>query len=159
MTGLEQEIGNLLSGKGLSLAVVESATGGLISHLLTNVSGSSGYFKGGVTAYSNEAKINVIGVRENTINRHGAVSPETAVEMAQGGRRVLGSDICLSDTGIAGPGGETPEKPVGLFFIGLSHKSGTESRKYIFPGSRESNKRDAASAALNWLKEYLLSLG
>ena len=159
MSNPEQEAGSLLRQKNLTLGVVESATGGLISHLITNVPGSSDYFKGGITAYSNEAKIKVLGVRESTIKRYGAVSAETAGEMAQGGRKVLGADICLSDTGIAGPGGETPEKRAGLFFIGLSHKSGTESRKHIFPGGREKNKQDAASAVLNWLKEYLLSLG
>ncbi len=158
MTSLEQEIGNLLRQKGLTLGVVESATGGLISHLITNVPGSSDYYKGSVTAYSNEVKIKVIGVKEDTINKYGAVSYQVAEEMAQGGRKVLAVDICLADTGTAGPGGATQEKPVGLFYIGLSGPSGTYSQKHNFSGNREQNKRDAAEAILSWLKEYLISL-
>ena len=158
MASLEQEVGNLLRQKGLTLGAVESATGGLISHLITNVSGSSDYYKGSITAYSNEAKIKVVGVKADTINKYGAVSHQVAEEMAQGGRRVLASDICLADTGIAGPTGATPGKPVGLFYIGLSHRSGTYSQKHCFQGNREQNKRTAAEAALGWLKEYLISL-
>ena len=158
MTNLEQEVGNLLRQKGLTLGVVESATGGLISHLITNVPGSSDYYKGSVTAYSNEAKIRVLGVKEDTINKYGAVSYQVAEEMAQGGKKILAVDICLADTGIAGPSGATQEKPLGLFYIGLSNPSGTYSRKHSFPGNREQNKRDAAEAALGWLKEYLLGL-
>ncbi len=158
MASLEQEVGNLLRQKGLTLGVVESATGGLISHLLTNVPGSSDYYKGSVTAYSNEIKIKVVGVKEETINKYGAVSHQVAEEMAQGGKKVSGADICLADTGIAGPTGATPEKPVGLFYIGLSHQSGTYSQKHNFPGNREQNKRSAAETALDWLKEYLISL-
>jgi len=158
MTSLEQELGNLLRHKGLTLGVVESATGGLISHRITNVPGSSDYYKGSVTAYSNEAKIKIVGVKEDTINQYGAVSHQVAEEMAQGGRKVLAADICLADTGIAGPTGATPGKPVGLFYIGLSHQAGTYSRKHNFQGNREQNKRDAAEAALGWLREYLISL-
>ena len=159
MASLEQELGDLLRQKGLTLGVVESATGGLISHLLTNVSGSSDYYQGSVTSYSNEVKMKVVGVREDTIKRYGAVSPQVAEEMAEGGRKMLGVNICLANTGIAGPTGATPEKPVGLFYLGLSHQGGTFSRKHIFQGSREQNKRSAAEAALRWLKDYLLSLG
>jgi len=155
---LEQEIGNLLRQKGLTLGVVESASGGLISHRITNVPGSSDYYKGSVTAYSNEVKIKVAGVREDTINRYGAVSPQVAEEMAQGGRKTLAADICLADTGIAEPSGATPGKPVGLFYIGLSHRAGTYSQKHNFHGNREQNKQSAAEAALGWLKDYLLSL-
>jgi len=158
MGNLEQEIGNLLRQKGLTLGIVESATGGLMSHLITNVPGSSDYYKGSVTAYSNETKIKVVGVKEDTINQYGAVSHQVAEEMAQGGRRILATDICLADTGIAGPSGATPTKPVGLFYIGLSHQAGTYSQKHNFHGNREQNKYSAAEAALSWLKEYLLSL-
>ena len=158
MTSLEEEIGNLLRQKGLTLGVVESATGGLISHLITDIPGSSDYYKGSVTAYSNEAKIKIVGVREDTINQYGAVSPQVAEEMAQGGRKVLAADICLADTGIAGPAGATPGKPLGLFYIGLSNRAGTYSRKHNFQGNREQNKRLAAEAALGWLREYLVSL-
>ena len=158
MSSIGQDVGNLLRQRGLTLGVVESATGGLISHLITNVPGSSDYYQGSVTAYSNEAKIKVVGVKEETINRYGAVSSQVAEEMAQGGRKVLAADICLADTGIAGPAGDTPGKPVGLFYIGLSHQSGTYSQKQNFEGEREQNKQDAARAALGWLKEYLTGL-
>ena len=158
MTNLEQEVGSLLRQKGLTLGVVESATGGLISHLITNVPGSSDYYKGSVTAYSDEVKVKIIGVKEDTINKYGAVSYQAAEEMAQGGRKILASDICLADTGIAGPGGATLEKPVGLFYIGLSHKAGTCSQKHNFQGNREQNKRNTAEAALGLLKEYLIKL-
>ena len=153
-----QEIGNLLRQKGLTLGVVESATGGLVSHLVNDVPGSSDYYKGSITAYSNEVKIEVVGVKADTIEQYGAVSHQVAEEMADGGRRVLAVDICLADTGIAGPGGDTPGKPVGLFYIGLSHQAGTYSQKHNFCGSREENKHDAAETALAWLKEYLKSL-
>ena len=155
MANLEEEVGRLLRQQGLTLGVVESATGGLLSHRITNVSGSSDYYKGSVTAYSNEVKIKVVGVKEDTLERYGAVSAQVAKEMAKGGRKVLAADICLADTGIAGPTGATPEKPVGLFYIGLSHQGGTFSRKHNFQGNREQNKHNAAEAALNWLKEYL----
>jgi nicotinamide-nucleotide amidase len=158
MASQEQEVGNLLRWKGLTLGIVESATGGLISHLITNIPGSSDYYRGSVTAYSNEVKIKVVGVKEDTINKYGAVSYQVAEEMAQGGRKILASDICLADTGIAGPGGATPGKPLGLFYIGLSHQAGTYSQQHNFHGSREENKRHAAEAALSWLKGYLTSL-
>ena len=158
MANLEKEIGNLLRQKGLTLGVVESATGGLVSHRLTNVSGSSDYYKGSVTAYSNEAKIKVVGVKEATINQHGAVSYQVAEEMAERGRKILAADICLADTGIAGPSGATPEKPVGLFYLGLSHQGGTYSQKHNFQGDREQNKQNAAEVALGWLKECLVSM-
>jgi len=148
----------LLRQKGLTLGVVESATGGLISHRITNVPGSSDYYKGAVTAYSNEVKSGVVGVGEDTLIQYGAVSPQVAEELAEGGKMLLGADICIADTGIAGPGGATAEKPVGLFYLGLSHEERTYSRKHQFRGDREQNKQGAAEEALKWLKEYLLSL-
>ena len=156
MEGLEKEVGAMLRRKGLTLALVESASGGLISHLITNVPGSSGYYKGSVTAYSNQIKVKLVGISEKSLEEYGAVSSQVVEEMAQGGRRLLAADICLADTGIAGPGGVTPGKPVGLFYIGLSHRTGTSSRKYIFTGNRQQNKQKAAEAALSWLREYLL---
>jgi nicotinamide-nucleotide amidase len=155
---LEQEIGNLLRQKGLTLGLVESATGGLVSHRISNIPGSSEYYKGSVTAYSNEVKSKVVGVSQDTINQYGAVSPQVAEEMAQGGKKLLAADICLADTGIAGPGGATPGKPVGLFYLGLSHGEITYNRKHNFQGDREQNKQSAAEAALGWLKEYLIRL-
>jgi nicotinamide-nucleotide amidase len=158
MAALEKEIGDLLKRKGLTLGAVESATGGLISHLITNVPGSSDYFKGSVTSYANEAKINVIGVRPDTLERYGAVSPQVAAEMASGGRKLLSVDVCIADTGIAGPGGATLGKAVGLFYLGLAYKNGVFTRRFDFHGTRRQNKRRAAIAALTWLKEYLAGL-
>jgi nicotinamide-nucleotide amidase len=158
MTGIEREIGDLLRRKGLTLGVVESATGGLISHLITNVPGSSDYFKGSVTAYNNEIKTKVIGVKAATLKKYGSVSPHVAGEMAAGGRKVLAVDICLADTGIAGPGGATPGKAVGLFYIGFAREGGVFNRKHEFHGRRAQNKKSAAAAALGWLKEYLIDV-
>ena len=148
----------MLRQKGLTLGVVESATGGLVSHLITNAPGSSDYYKGSVTAYSNEVKIKVVGVKEDTINKYGAVSHQVVEEMAKGGREILAVDICLADTGIAGPSGATREKPVGLFYIGLSHQTETSSQRHHFQGNRGLNKRQATETALAWLKEYLIRL-
>ncbi len=158
MSDVEEEIGVLLKEKRLSLGIVESATGGLISHLITNVPGSSDYYKGSITAYSNSTKIKLVGVSEATIQRYGAVSHQVAEELARGGRRVLESDICLSDTGIAGPSGATAEKPVGLFYLGLSHGDNILSKKHLFQEGRAGNKKAAAEAALGWLKKYLKDL-
>jgi PncC family amidohydrolase len=162
MAKLEAEIGRLIreyqarTGKWLTIGAVESATGGRIADRITNVPGSSDYFKGSVVTYSNEAKIALLGVRKATIDNHGAVSEQTALEMAQGGRKLLDVDICVSNTGIAGPSGATSEKPVGLFYLGLATRNENLSRKHVFQGNREENKRDAAKAALNMLKQYLL---
>jgi len=162
MAELEAEIGRLIreyqakTGKLLTIGTVESATGGRIADRITNVPGSSDYFKGSVVAYSNEVKIALLGVKRKTIENYGAVSEQTALEMARGGRKLLDVDICVSDTGIAGPSGATPEKPVGLFYLGLSARDESFNQKHVFPGNREENKRDAAEAALNMLKQWLL---
>jgi len=162
MAALEAEVARLIreyqvrNGKPLTVGTVESATGGRIADRITNVPGSSDYFKGSIIAYSDEVKINILGVKRETIENHGAVSPQTAMEMAQGGRRLLNVNVCISDTGIAGPSGATPGKPVGLFYIGLAAESECRSKKYVFPGVREENKNDAVAAALRILKQYLL---
>ncbi len=156
---VEQEIGALLRQRGLTLATAESASGGLISHLITNVPGSSDYLKGSVVAYANEVKEKVLGVRGETLEIHGAVSQQTAEEMAQGVRRLMNADIGLSDTGVAGPSGGTPQKPVGLFYIGISSHLGTRAVRHVFGGDRLENKEAAARAALGMLKEHLLGLG
>lgn len=158
MSSIEQEIGDILRQREMTLGAVESATGGLISHRITNIPGSSDYYKGSIISYSNEAKIRVVGVKKETIDRYGAVSARVAEEMAERGRKLLAVDVCIADTGIAGPGGATPEKPVGLFYLGLSHQGRTYSQQHNFAGSREQNKQDAAEAALRWLKEYLSGL-
>ena len=158
MSNLAQDVVDLCRQKGLTLGVVESATGGLVSHLITNIPGSSDCYKGSITSYSNEVKIEVVGVKEDTLNKYGAVSHQVAEQMAQGGREVLGTDICIADTGVAGPSGATQGKPVGLFYIGLSDRAGTYTQKHEFHGNREENKRSAAEVALSWLREYLMSL-
>ncbi len=158
MTTLAQEIGDLLRENKLTLGAVESATGGLISHLITNISGSSDYYQGSITSYSNEIKIRLVGVKKETLEKYGAVSGQVAEEMAAGGRHLLGIDICVADTGIAGPTGATKNKPIGLFYLGLSHKDGTFNRKHVFHGNREQNKEQASLTALMWVKEYLLNL-
>jgi len=153
---LEEEIGTLLKELGLTLAVAESATGGLISSSITDVPGSSDYFKGSVISYDNEIKVVVLGVRQETLDKYGAVSNQTASEMALGVRKLMSVDIGLSDTGIAGPGGATKDKPVGLFYISLSTRKGTKVEKHLFEADRKDNKQAAAAAALNLLKQYLL---
>ena len=158
MLKLQQEIIEILRKKGLTLGAAESATGGLISHIITNVPGSSECYKGSVTAYANQTKTNVLGVKSETLQQYGAVSSQVAQEMALGGCRVLAADICISDTGIAGPGGATPDKPVGLFYLGLAHKNIAYSQKHLFRGDREENKDRAAHTVLLWLKSYLLGL-
>jgi PncC family amidohydrolase len=162
MAELEAEIARLIreyqtrTGKSLTIGTVESATGGRIADRITNIAGSSDYFKGSIVAYSNEVKITLLGVKKTTLENYGAVSEQTALEMARGGRELLNVDICISDTGIAGPSGGTPEKTVGLFYLGLTAEGESLNQKHTFQGKREGNKRDAAEAALNMLKQYLL---
>jgi nicotinamide-nucleotide amidase len=153
---LEEIIGRLLKEQNKSLALAESCTGGLISHRITNVSGSSQYFLEGMTTYSNEAKIKRLGVPENIIETYGAVSKETAIAMAEGMRKTSGADLAVSVTGIAGPTGGTKEKPVGLTYIGISGEWVCESQQFIFPQDRVKNKERAAQAALNFLRLELL---
>lgn len=152
---IELEIGELLREKGLKLAVAESCTGGLLASLITDVPGSSDYFLGGVVAYSNEVKERVLGVPGEVLGAVGAVSPECARAMAEGVRRLLGADLGLATTGIAGPGGATPTKPVGLVYIALAHPRGTIVREHRFVGARRGNKHSAAQEALELLREFL----
>ena len=152
---IETQIGNLLRQRSLKLAVAESCTGGLIGHRITNVPGSSDYFTGGVIAYAYEAKVKLLGVSWDTLKAYGAVSRETVLEMAIGARRSLEADVAVSVSGIAGPGGGLPNKPVGTIWIGLSAPQGQWARIYRFPGNREQNKAAASDAALAMLLEYL----
>jgi len=148
-------LGNLLTKKGLSIATAESCTGGLISDRITNIPGSSKYFCGGVVAYSYDAKVNLLKVSWDTLRQFGAVSEETVIEMARGGRMALGADIAVSVSGIAGPGGGLTEKPVGTTWIGLSTTEGDWARHFVWDGDRIQNKLSSADAALQFVLDYL----
>lgn len=152
---LEEAVGNLLMDNNLTIASAESCTGGLIANRLTNVHGSSAYYIGGITAYQNEVKLSEIGVREDTLETHGAVSEETAVEMAEGIRNKFNTDLGISSTGIAGPGGGTEKKPVGLVYIALAHSDGVMSKKFNLTKDRLINKELTSQAALNMIRIYL----
>ena len=152
---LEKEIGTLLKVNGCKLALAESCTGGLIGHRITNIPGSSEYYLGSVTAYAYEAKERLLGVQHNTLTQHGAVSEETALEMARGVRQALAADIGMSVTGIAGPGGGLPLKPVGTVWVGLSTPSGEWAVRLLFEGSRLQVKKQAAEQALLLLAKYI----
>jgi PncC family amidohydrolase len=155
---IETTVGNLLRQRGLRLAIAESCTGGLVSHLVTNVPGSSTYFMGGIVAYAYDAKVRLLGVRWETLEKYGAVSKETALEMARGVRYALATDIGVSITGIAGPGGATPEKPVGLTWIALSANHVDEAWKFEWSGNRLSIKQQSSQAVLRMLVDYLTGL-
>ena len=152
---LETQIGATLAERKLTLATAESCTGGLIAHRLTNVPGSSTYFLGGVVAYAYDAKEHLLGVHHTTLYDHGAVSKETAIEMARGARRIFSADIAVAVTGIAGPGGGLPNKPVGLTWIALSTRDGETAQQFIWDKDREGNKAESAEAALRMAWEYL----
>lgn len=152
---LEFLIGGKLQERGLRLAVAESCTGGLIGHRITNVAGSSVYFLGGVIAYANEAKMRLLGVLQQTLEQYGAVSRQAVLEMARGVRQALGAEIGIAVSGIAGPGGGTPEKPVGTTWIGLSAPDEELAWSYLFQGERLRIKEQAAEQALRRLVEYL----
>jgi PncC family amidohydrolase len=152
---LEVLVGELLRKRGIRLAAAESCTGGLIGHLLTNVAGSSAYYMGSITAYANEAKVRLLGVSHVTLEKYGAVSAETVIEMARGVRNALRADIGISVSGIAGPGGGTPDKPVGTVWIGFSSPQEEYTRHYLWSGDRLAVKEQSAQAALSLLVEYL----
>jgi PncC family amidohydrolase len=140
------------------LAVAESCTGGLLAAYITSISGSSAYFEGGVVAYSNEVKQQVLKVPAHVLEQHGTVSAETALAMARGVRELLQVDVALSVTGIAGPTGGTPEKPVGLVYIALASAEGEECRRFLWSGNRSENRKWSVDAALTLLYEHLASL-
>ncbi len=150
-------LGRILVERGYSLSVAESCTGGLIASLITRIPGSSEYFIGGAVTYANWAKREVLGVPERFLRLFGAVSREVALAMASGARKRFSTTFALSVTGIAGPGGGTPEKPVGTVWLGLSTPTETVARKFLFPGSRHEIQTLAAFTALDWLRRYLLT--
>jgi nicotinamide-nucleotide amidase len=155
---LEEKIGALLLERGWTLATAESCTGGILAGLLTNVSGSSQWFERGVVAYSNQSKTDLLGVDPNTIAGHGAVSRETALEMASGIRREAGASIGVSVTGIAGPTGGTEEKPVGLVWVGISAEGIHEAFRFFFGDNRYRTRQRAAQAALDIVRRFACGL-
>jgi nicotinamide-nucleotide amidase len=155
---LEGKIGQLLTEKSMTLATAESCTGGLISHMLTQVSGSSNYFKEGFVLYSNDAKVSRLGVEQQMLDEHGAVSEPVARLMAEGVRSVAGANIGVSVTGISGPTGGSDKKPVGLTYIAVCDSTGTWCRKYIYTHDRIKNKERTAQTALNLVRLRLLGL-
>lgn len=152
---LEEVVGKRLREEGLTVSTAESCTGGLLGHRITNVPDSSSYYLGGVVAYSNELKIKFLGVREETLKNHGAVSEETVLEMAEGICKTTNSDIGISISGIAGPSGGTKEKPVGTVCFGFFSKDRAEARTYRFFGTRTQIKQNSASMALDWIRRYV----
>ena len=151
-------LGERLTDLGLTISVAESFTGGMIAHVITNAPGSSIYFQGGVIAYANEVKMDILGVAKQTLIDHGAVSRETVLEMARGVRKALDTDIGISSSGIAGPEGGSPEKPVGLAWIGLSGTDTEYAEKFLFVGNRLQIKEQAVQTAIEHLIDLLPQL-
>jgi nicotinamide-nucleotide amidase len=140
-------------GRHVTVALAESCTGGLVAHAITQIPGSSDYFRGGIVSYSNDAKRLLLDVPADVLSRHGAVSAQTAREMAVGARRHLGADVAASITGVAGPGGGSDAKPVGLVYVAVADASGADVRRFVWPFDRGGNKRASAEAALHLLLE------
>jgi nicotinamide-nucleotide amidase len=155
-TPLEKVVGQLLLETHQTLALAESCTGGYLSHRITSISGSSAYFYAGAVTYANEAKRNFLGVQPETLEKHGAVSRETALEMSLGIREKTGASIGLSVTGIAGPGGGSADKPVGTVWMSISQANFHDARNFQFSGERERVIQGTSQAALNWLRTLLL---
>ncbi len=154
---LEEVVGNLLNKRSLTLATAESCTGGLVSHRLTNVPGSSDYYVGGIVSYSNDVKTIALGVSKTLLEQKGAVSEETACEMAKHIRNNLSADLGLSITGIAGPTGGSDYKPIGLTYIALASKDGIKVKEFRFLSDRKLNKNASSQAALNMVRMYLIN--
>lgn len=152
---LLDKVSSLLKKQKLTIATAESCTGGLIAHVLTNVSGSSNYFDRGIISYSNIAKIKLLDVPEELLKKYGAVSEQVAKAMTEGVRIKSNVDIGIATTGIAGPTGGTPEKPVGLVYIAISISNNTFVKKYKFTGDRLQNKEQTCNEALLLLYNYL----
>jgi nicotinamide-nucleotide amidase len=153
LVGLAERLQGICLGRGLSVALAESCTGGLIAATVTSVAGSSGYFLGGVVSYSNAAKEAFLDVPAATLAAHGAVSAQVATAMALGARARFSASLAVGITGIAGPDGGSADKPVGLTYLGLADASGAEVRRFAFDGDRAANREAGTLAALEWLIE------
>lgn len=150
----EELLGEVCRNKGLTISAAESCTGGRVGDKVTNVPGSSDYFLGSAVTYSNEAKIALLGVKKESLEAHGAVSEQVAIEMAEGCRKAFGSDIAVSTTGIAGPSGGSEEKPVGLVWFGISDGKNVKTERKIFSGDRKFIKEAASSHAVQLLLSF-----
>jgi PncC family amidohydrolase len=159
LTGLASQVGERCSERRLRIATVESCTGGLVGHLITEVPGSSTYYVGGFVTYSDELKREAVGVPHDVLAAHGAVSAQVAMAMAGGGRARTGADLAVAVTGIAGPDGGSPAKPVGLTYIAVADAIGVAVRRHVWPGDRSENKRLSAAAALALLLERIDAAG
>jgi nicotinamide-nucleotide amidase len=155
---LEETVGNILTERNLTISVAESCTGGLIANRLTDISGSSNYFERGVVAYSNAAKVEILKVDENALQKFGAVSAEIAMQMAEGIKAISGADIGLSTTGIMGPTGATFNKPIGLVYIGFCDDKICYAKKFLFGNDRIINKQRVSQTALEMLRRNLLRI-
>ncbi|MHA2362594.1 MAG: CinA family protein [Candidatus Hodarchaeales archaeon] len=152
---LETKLADLLINKKLTISVAESCTGGLVSHRLTNIPGSSKYFLLGVVVYSNLSKMQIINIRKETLSKFGAESEVVAKQLAEGVQSLINSDIGVGITGLAGPTGGTLEKPIGLVYIGVATKKQTFVKEYLFQGSREQNKINFSDTALNLILDII----
>jgi PncC family amidohydrolase len=150
---LAQQVGAACRAGGITLVTAESCTGGLVAHLVTEVPGSSAYFRGGFVTYANDVKVAVVAVPESVLASHGAVSAQVAVAMAEGARDRLGADLAVAVTGVAGPDGGTVAKPVGLTYVAVADKAGDDVRKFQWTADRGGNKRASAAAALSLVLE------
>ena len=153
LVALAERLQGICLGRGLTVALAESCTGGLLASTITEVAGSSGYLLGGVVSYSNEAKVALLGVPQATLDAHGAVSAQVAKAMAAGAQARFDASLAASITGVAGPDGGSAEKPVGLTYVGLADSSGVDVRRFTFAGDRSANRESAGRAALEWLIE------
>ena len=155
LVALAARIQSMMIGRELTLATAESCTGGLVGHLLTETSGSSAYYVGGLISYSDDLKLQHLGVDARTLERHGAVSAQTCVAMAEGARSRYGTSLGLAITGIAGPGGGSDQKPVGLTYVGVADEAGHDVRRNVWQTGRHANKVQSSEAALRLLLERL----
>lgn len=151
---LTDQLADLFKRKGLTIATAESCTGGLLAGRITDMPGSSAYLLGGVVSYSNDAKIDLLGVNHASLEQHGAVSEEVARQMARGARERLNTDVGISITGIAGPDGGTAEKPVGLTWIGISDARGDRAERFVWAKDRAGNREDSVQAAIRMLVDW-----
>jgi nicotinamide-nucleotide amidase len=157
MPTIQEEVGQLLRDKGLTIAVAEACTAGLIGSLLCSVPGSSRYLYGGVIAYTGGSKTRVLGVPEDLLQRESSVSTAVALEMARRAQQLFDADVGVSTTGVAGPTGGSSDRPIGLFYIGVAARDGHEAAKELrWNGNRNPNRENTAEAALELVKEYLV---